>query len=89
MRKLAAVVVVACLMATAFVLAPPVTAAGKVATREIDFGRCDEAFLSKAHARCGFLSVPLDYADQAVSRSDWPCRIRRTTPDADYQESCS
>ena len=90
MRKLAAVVVVACLMATAFVLAPPVTAAGKVPTREIDFGRCDEAFLRKAHARCGFLSVPLDYADPSGSRSSWPCPgsgTRHPTPTT--KESCS
>jgi pimeloyl-ACP methyl ester carboxylesterase len=86
MRRLAVVVVVACLMATALVMTPPVAAAGKLPASQIDFGRCDEAFLRKAHAHCGFLSVPLDYADPSGAQIQLAVsRIRHTTPDADYQ----
>jgi pimeloyl-ACP methyl ester carboxylesterase len=86
MRKLVTAGVVAVLMATALAAAPTEAASRKTSATGIDFGRCDEAFLRKAHARCGSLSVPLDYADPSGAQIQLAVsRIMHTTPDADYQ----
>jgi pimeloyl-ACP methyl ester carboxylesterase len=86
MKKLAALVILACLIVSALVVAPTVAAVGKAPAEEISFGRCDEGFLRKAHARCGFLSVPLDYADPSGEQIQLAVsRIRHTTSDAKYQ----
>jgi pimeloyl-ACP methyl ester carboxylesterase len=86
MKRLAVVVVVACLMASALAMTPTVAAVGKLRAGEISFGRCDEAFLRKAHARCGFLSVPLDYTVPGGAQIQLAVsRIMHTSDDADYQ----
>ena len=99
MRTLPALVVGSCLALGGLVVAGPTaaapagrtqgsasTAAAALPTRHIDFGRCQDAGLRRAGARCGFLTVPLDYSHPggatirlAVSR------VRHTVTAAKYQ----
>jgi pimeloyl-ACP methyl ester carboxylesterase len=86
MRKLVAAVAVTSLIAAAFAATPSVAAVRKVRADGISFGRCDEAFLRKAHARCGSLSVPLNYDDPSGDQIQLAVsRILHTTPESEYQ----
>jgi pimeloyl-ACP methyl ester carboxylesterase len=86
MRKIIASAVSGTLIATALMATPTIAAVGRAPVGGITFGRCEEAFLRKAHARCGFLSVPLDYDDPTGTQIRLAVsRVRHTTSDADYQ----
>lgn len=86
MRRLAVVMGVAGLLATSLVITPTVAAIGKPRAGGITFGRCDEAYLRKANARCGTLSVPLDYANPGGAQIQLAVsRIMHTSSAADYQ----
>ncbi len=66
--KLPALATALCLAATGLVVAAPGGAAtlGPSATRtvsSVDWGRCSDPTLRGFGARCGFVKVPLDYAD--------------------------
>lgn len=86
MRKSAAVAAVASLIAAALVTTPSVAAVRTLPGGDISFGRCDDASLRKAHARCGSLSVPLDYDDPTGAQIQLAVsRILHTTSEAEYQ----
>jgi pimeloyl-ACP methyl ester carboxylesterase len=93
-RKLPALVAAGSLALTGLVVAVPTARAqprptastAALPTRHIDFGRCQDASLRHAGARCGYLKVPLDYSHPngatirlAVSR------IRHTVAASRYQ----
>jgi pimeloyl-ACP methyl ester carboxylesterase len=90
MNKLAALATAASLAATTFVVAPETgQAAAKptvAAARSISWHRCADPSLRAFGARCGFVTVPRDYARPngktikiAVSR------VRHTVPKSKYQ----
>jgi pimeloyl-ACP methyl ester carboxylesterase len=86
MKRLAVVVAVASVLATTLAISPTVAAVRKLPASTIPFGRCDEKFLRKAHARCGLLSVPLDYSDPGGTQIQLAVsRIMHTSSDAAYQ----
>ena len=63
MKKLAAMVVAAAMIATAVASIAPTAAVSKTQRAAIGWGRCDDAGLRQAGARCAMLDVPLDYSD--------------------------
>ena len=86
MRRHIAIVVVATLVVTALSTTPTLAAARRISAGGITFGRCDEAFLRKSHARCGFLSVPLDYGDPSGAQIKLAVsRIRHSSTEEQYQ----
>jgi pimeloyl-ACP methyl ester carboxylesterase len=90
MKKLAAVLISLALMTLGVGTASAATGTedGKAtaAVGTVDFGRCDDAFLRQAGARCGMLDVPLDYADPTGAQIQIAVsRIKHTVPDDQYQ----
>ena len=90
MNKLAALATAASLAATAFVAAPVTGVAAEqptvAAARSVNWHRCAEPSLRAFGARCGFVTVPRDYAHPhgktikiAVSR------VRHTVAKSKYQ----
>jgi pimeloyl-ACP methyl ester carboxylesterase len=52
----------------------------------IDWGRCEDRFLRRAHARCAMLDVPLDYDDPGGAQIQIAIsRVLHTVPDDEYQ----
>ncbi len=68
-------------------LAPSWGAASQLAASPgIVWGRCSDPFLRAAHASCGFLSVPLDYADPTGATIKLTVsRVLHTSSPAHYQ----
>jgi pimeloyl-ACP methyl ester carboxylesterase len=54
--------------------------------KTIEWGECDNPRLVQAGARCGFLEVPLDYADPAGEKIKLAVsRVTHKSPDSEYQ----
>jgi pimeloyl-ACP methyl ester carboxylesterase len=62
------------------------TSSAVAGTRSINWGRCPEADLRSAGARCGYLSVPLSYSDPSGPQIQLAVsRIRHTSSAKHYQ----
>ena len=85
MKKLACVIAAAALIATAAQVVLPAAAAPKAPRAVITWGRCDDASLRQAGAKCAMLDVPLDYSDPAARRSDRPLPHQAHHADPTYQ----
>ena len=86
MKKLACVIAAAALIATAAQVVLPAAAAPKVPRAAIAWGRCDDASLRKAGAKCAMLDVPLDYSNPGGAQIQIALsRIKHTTPIGQYQ----
>ncbi len=86
MKKLACVIAAAALIATAAQVVLPAAAAPKAPRAALAWGRCDDASLRKAGAKCAMLSVPLDYSNPGGAQIQLALsRIKHTTPIGQYQ----
>lgn len=64
----------------------PAESSPVASTANIDWGRCANHELRKAGAECGFLGVPLDYANPSASTIQLAVsRLLHTSPDSKYQ----
>ena len=86
MKKLACVIAAAALIATAAQVVLPAAAAPKAPRAAIAWGRCDDASLRKAGAKCAMLDVPLDYSNPGGTQIQIALsRVKHTTPIGQYQ----
>jgi pimeloyl-ACP methyl ester carboxylesterase len=90
MRRLVSIAATASLIAVGLAAAlPGITAAAaspSAGTSQIKWGACTDPLLVKAHAQCGYVSVPLDYSDPAGQHiSIAVSRIKHTSSARNYQ----
>jgi len=90
MKRSALLVSVVCVLTLGVSTTAPIlgglASATTLTSSPISWGRCGDASLRQAHARCGFLTVPLDYTDPTGSTIQLAVsRIRHTSPDSQYQ----
>ena len=66
--------------------AAPATGTAASAIAPVNWGNCTDPVLVQANAQCGFVTVPLDYANPGgTTISIAVSRVRHTVPDSQYQ----